>query len=72
MRVIGATPDLQVDMRLKAADSTTSLAKKKSPDADGTVAVLVENEDYEGNAAIIVVVTSDGAIRAQMPTIVGG
>jgi hypothetical protein len=72
LQVTGATPDLRVDIRSKAADPATSLVAPRAPGADGAVSVLVENEEYEGSAAFIVAVTGDGTIRAQMLTTVGG
>jgi hypothetical protein len=39
---------------------------------DGTVALLVEDEDREGEGAVVVVVAADGTPRAQAGTVVGG
>ena len=71
--VRGARPGLRVDLRTKAGDAASSLAGGgKEIDADGTVALMVEDEDREGQGAVVVVVGADGLPRAQDATIVGG
>lgn len=71
--VKGAQPGLRVDLRTKAGDPATSLASGgKGLGADGTVAILVADEDREGQAALVVVLGTDGTPRAQTATVVGG
>jgi hypothetical protein len=62
-----------VDLRTKAGDPTTSLVKAgKGLGSDGTVSLIVEDEDLEGIGAVVVVVGADGTPRAQAGTVVGG
>lgn len=73
MHVAGATSNMKVDIRTKAGDPTTSLATaSKSPNADGTFSVLVQDEDRMGEAAMIVVLNSDGTVMKQILTTIGG
>jgi hypothetical protein len=73
LRIGGATPELVVDIRSKAGDATTSLVTAtKTPDANGEVSLLVEDEDCIGQAALIVVLAGSGLIRAQTLTTIGG
>ncbi|MBC8254670.1 MAG: BREX-1 system phosphatase PglZ type B [Ardenticatenia bacterium] len=69
----GASSDMAVDIRSKAGDAGTSLAlESKLPEADGSVSLLVPDEDNEGEAAFVVVVSMSGELKAQQLTIVGG
>jgi hypothetical protein len=71
--VQGAQSGFRVDVRTKAGDPATSLVDGgKAPAADGTVSLIVADEDGQGDAAIVVVIGSDGLPRAQAPTMVGG
>jgi hypothetical protein len=69
----GTTEGIAVDIRTKPGDSHTSLTGiARTPSADGTVSLLVENEEREGEAALVVVISTSGTILAQTPTIIGG
>ena len=69
----GATAEMAVDIRTKAGDASTSLVVvQKSPDPDGSVSLLVEDEDRIGEAAFVIVVSKTGLARAQVLTTVGG
>ena len=69
----GATPEMVVDLRTKAANATTSLlSSPASPGEDGTVSLLVEDADRLGEAAFIVVFGPDGTTLHQTHTTVGG
>jgi hypothetical protein len=73
VQVAGELSGLQVDLRLKAADAASSLCGSTKPlDENGRASVLVADEDHMESAAFAVVVSSDGTIRAQVPTGVGG
>jgi len=73
MNVAGAASSMKVDIRTKAGDPTTSLTSaSKSPNPDGTVSVLVQDEDRMGEAAMIVVLSSDGTVMKQILTTIGG
>jgi len=73
IQVGGATPEMRVDIRTKAGDPATSLATTpKSPDQDGEVSLLVEDEDRIGEAAFVVALAKSGLICAQILTTIGG
>jgi len=70
--VTGTTSGMKVDIRTKAGDPNTSLTKPKPPNPDGTVSLLVEDDDRMGEAALIVILDSDGTPMKQVPTTIGG
>ena len=71
--VSGASAEVLVDIRIKPGDSATSIAAAdKALDLAGKVSLLVENEEYEGQAAVIVVIDNKGQICCQCHTTVGG
>jgi hypothetical protein len=76
--VEGGGAGVALDLRSKPADPTSSLLsadqRMKSPDAGGKVALLVENDDLSGQAAVLVVVQADHPERvlSQQATIIGG
>ncbi len=73
MTIIGTTPSIQVDIRTRAGDPKTTLtATSKSPNADGTLSMVVPNEDRMGEAALIVILDRDGTVMKQISTIIGG
>ena len=60
------------DIRVKAADPSTSLVSEiKALEADGQVSLLVEDADFQGQPAVLVILDQSGAVRAQATTIVG-
>jgi hypothetical protein len=64
----------ELDLRLQPGDESTSIIRnRKAFNDSGTAAVLVENEDYEGKQAFVVVIdTKTGKIVAQREVTVGG
>lgn len=69
----GGSTDVSVDLRTKPRDPGSSLVvSPKAPDSDGAVSLLVPDESCEGETAMVVVLSAEGSIIAQMPTIVGG
>jgi hypothetical protein len=72
LKVVGAAHGMLVDIRSKAGDAQSSIGKARTPAQDGTVALLVEDEDRTGTAAFIVVVGANGAVSKQIMTTVGG
>jgi hypothetical protein len=73
MNIVGPLEDIKVDIRSKAGDPKTSLiASAKSPNADGTTSLLIEDEDRVGEAAFIVVFSGDGTVRKQTLVTIGG
>jgi hypothetical protein len=73
IQVSGATPEMRVDIRTKAGDPATSLATtSKSPDQQGKVSLMVEDEDRIGEAAFVVALAKSGLVCAQILTTIGG
>ena len=73
IKVGGAVSGMQADLRMKVGDASSSLTKGgREIGVDGTAALLVDDEDCEGQGAVVVVVDSDGIVKAQIATIVGG
>lgn len=71
--VSGSTTGLSLDVRAHAGNAKSSLIKKPVPvSEDGTVSVLVENDDQEGKAAVVVLLDAQGSLVAQQTTVVGG
>lgn len=71
--VSGHSAETFVDIRIKPGDSATSIASGgKRPDVSGNASLLVENEDCEGQAAVVVVIDDKGQICCQWHTTVGG
>ncbi|MBV9280026.1 MAG: BREX-1 system phosphatase PglZ type B, partial [Chloroflexi bacterium] len=69
----GGSADMTVDLRTRPRDPGTSLVTSpKSPRADGTVSLLVPDDSREGEAAMVAVISADGTILHQAPTVVGG
>ena len=73
VEVQSSVPRLRVDIRTRGGDPSTTLANGgRELGADGKASLLVEDEDREDEAALIVVVGSDDAVLEQTSTIVGG
>jgi hypothetical protein len=70
--VTGTSSDMKVDIRTKAGDPNTSLTKPKPPNSDGIVSILVEDDDRMGEAALIVILDSNGKPVKQILTTIGG
>jgi hypothetical protein len=69
----GGSAGIQVDLRTKPRDPASSLVTSpKSPSFDGAVSLLVPEDSREGEAAMAVVLSADGAVLAQETTVVGG
>ena len=71
VRVEGGAAGLRVDVRTKAADGTTSLAAAKDVPAEGTVSLIVADDEQEGCAAVVVLVDAAGRVVAKQATTVG-
>jgi len=73
VEISGASPGLVIDIRTRAGAPATSLLMSPKPvEAGGQASVLVEDEDTEEEPAFAVVLAPDGAIQAQIATIIGG
>jgi hypothetical protein len=69
----GATAGMRVDIRTKPGTSATSIVSSpKEPAADGTVSLMVADEDLLETAAYVVVLAADGTVQMQRITSVGG
>ena len=73
IKIDGSAAGARVDIRTKGGDPTTTLAMGgKELGDEGEVFLLVEDAEHEDEAALVVVVGSDGIVLAQTSTIVGG
>ncbi|HSF38978.1 MAG TPA: BREX-1 system phosphatase PglZ type B [Thermoanaerobaculia bacterium] len=75
VQIMGAGGGWQVDLRTKAGDAASSLAMDAQPrpvSSEGEVALVVDNPDCEGTAAIVVLLDSEGRVVARQNTVVGG
>ena len=73
--VEGADPGLSLDVRTQPGNPSSSvvLGKKAKPlKGNGTVSVVVEDEDLEGAVADLVLLDTAGGLVAQIPTLIGG
>jgi hypothetical protein len=73
--VSGSFLGLSIDIRTEAGNPQSSVAAGKKTRAlkeDGTVSIVVEDDDLEGRETFLVVFDSNGAPLAQATTIVGG
>jgi hypothetical protein len=69
----GHPAGLKLDVRLQPGNPDSTVADGGKPfKEDGKVSVVVENEDYEGTAAAIVVLDTDDQLLAQITTVIGG
>ena len=62
---------LKLDLRTKVADASTSLTKPH-PIESPEVTLMVEDDEYEGVSAVVVVVDATGSVVAKAATTVGG
>ena len=73
MTIDGAPVGARVDIRIKGGDPSTTLTEGgKELGAEGEVSFLIEDAEREDEAALIVVVNSDGTVLTQTSTIIGG
>ena len=75
VQVMGASVGWNVDLRTKAGDPTSSLARGKVPrtvSPEGDASLVVDNPDHEGSAATVVLLDPGGQVVAKQNTTVGG
>jgi len=73
IKVAGAQPGDRIDLRGRAADPGSSLtAEAKAPGPDGSVSLIVPDDEREGEDALVVVLATDGNVLAQTATVIGG
>jgi hypothetical protein len=71
--VEGYFAGLILDIRQQPADVASSLVLSMKPLKDsGTASVVVENEEFEGQKAFLVLVDAEGALYAQLDMVIGG
>ncbi len=70
--VEGAPEGASTDLRLRAADPTSSLSQPRLIRTDGSAAMFVEDDRREGDDVQVVVLGQDGKVLAQNATIIGG
>ncbi len=62
---------LWADIRSKAGDTTSSMADKTKPIQDGKAALVVTNDEAEGQAAFVVIFDESGDLLAKQHTVIG-
>jgi hypothetical protein len=71
--VDGHFSGLSLDVRTQAGNALSSVVLGVKPlKDDGTASVVVEDEDMEGRQATVVLIDADGALVAQIATVIGG
>jgi hypothetical protein len=71
--VKGEFQGLTVDLRTCAGDASSSvLGESKPVDENGKAALLIENDDLLGTAAVIVLIDKHGELITKHPTTIGG
>ena len=55
-----------------ASAESTYLDGTRSVNEEGMAALLVQDDEALGDAAVLVVMDSDGSVLAQSPTVIGG
>ena len=71
--VTGDYSGLTLDIRTRAGEAASSVVVGSKPlKANGTASVVVEDEDLEGQKAVVVLLDENGSLVAQMGTVIGG
>ena len=71
--VDGQYGSLSLDIRTQAGDPTSSVVVSVKPLKDnGTASVVVENEELQGRAAFLVLLSASGELVAEANTVIGG
>lgn len=71
--VEGNFSGLSLDVRSQAGNASSSVVLGIKPLKDnGTASVVVEDEDMEGLEAAVILIDADGALVAQIATVIGG
>lgn len=64
---------LKADLRLQPGDENSRITKAAKPlKEDGTVTLIVENEDLHGEEVFVVLLDQEGSIVAQRSSVIGG
>ena len=71
--VDGLYANLSLDIRTQAGDPASSVVVSVKPLKDnGTASVVVENEELQGHAAFLVLLSPSGELVAEASTVIGG
>ena len=71
--VDGQYANLSLDIRTQAGDPASSVVVSVKPLKDnGTASAVVENEELQGRAACLVLLTPSGEMVAEAKTVIGG
>lgn len=71
--VDGQYPNLSLDIRTQAGDPASSVVVSVKPLKDnGTASAVVENEELQGRAAFLVLLSTSGELVAEVGTVIGG
>ncbi|MBM5570546.1 MULTISPECIES: BREX-1 system phosphatase PglZ type B [Deefgea] len=71
IEVSGAPADALVDLRTKPQDAASSLSSSKALDASGKASLVVADDELEGAAAVIVVLSTSGELLQKQTTTIG-
>ncbi len=63
---------LRLDLRRQTADAASSLVSNINEFDDGKASVVVENEDFIGETASLIILGEDDMVITQLATIIGG
>ncbi len=71
--VTGDHSGLTLDIRTRPGEAASSVVVGSKPlKANGTASVVVEDEDLEGQKAVVVLLDENGSLVAQTGTVIGG
>jgi len=71
--VSGGNENIRVDIRTVQSDAQTSIASKiKRLKANGTVSLVVEDDDYRGHAVFVILLDDQNHVVDMKKTVVGG
>jgi len=71
--VDGPATGLSLDVRTQPGNALSSIVVSIKPlKRNGTASVVVENEELEGHAAMLVLLDSNGKLVRQEATVIGG
>jgi len=71
--VDGQYANLSLDIRTQAGDPASSVVVSvKALKDNGTASVVVENEELQGRAAFLVLLSATGELVAEANTVIGG
>lgn len=71
VEIDGSTDGLMVDIRTKPALAASSLAASAKPIESGKASLAISDDDHQGMAAVVVVMTEDGQVIQKQTTTVG-